>query len=494
MGLENWNTLEELQGLLQTGQPTKDPRELYEMINDKLDKSIYYGEDRVKQIEDDLNQNYYADAVSSEGFRMQQVKATSKNLSDKTPMTQHLDRLADYILYSHYDNPEQEKEFHEAQEEFNRLTEKRAKKKTEQDKKQLLELRNKIQSKPKRQVKKVWDNQYGSTENTYSIEKFFEESGDYNYDSIPNFKVNYTTIDKDLNQSNGRFRNSQRYWIHFAPPKGHIIRLYKGETEPYAVSAYETIKQLQETLESVQVPLEEIKVPINLEIQELNRTGKESSEALKELRNQERKLRKVRNEISEDYNLAVNELKKVTELKGTSISSGETIPNDAWLRLSLRNTDTYLALLEGYSELKVNYQNKISTTMWALLRDFEELYPKARLDETEQYIMETMLSDGRKTAKAISQEILEELNKEVPERTIQNILTKIIPKRIQEVYEQELEDWVWTFRRKGTYKTCKKCGEVKLVKHFSIQNTYKDGVSNTCKKCESKRVKRGKTT
>ena len=194
----------------------------------------------------------------------------------------------------------------------------------------------------------------------------------------------------------------------------------------------------------------------------------------------------MRNEISEDYNLAVNELKKITELKGTSISSAEVIPNDAWLRLSLRNTDTYLALLEGYSELKVNYQNKISTTMWALLRDFEELYPKARLDETEQYIMETMLSDGRKTAKAISQEILEELNKEVPERTIQNILTKIIPKRIQEVYEQELEDWVWTFRRKGTYKTCKKCGEVKLTKHFSADSRNTDGLHSFCKACRTK--------
>ena len=50
-------------------------------------------------------------------------------------------------------------------------------------------------------------------------------------------------------------------------------------------------------------------------------------------------------------------------------------------------------------------------------------------------------------------------------------------------YEKEYEEWYYLNIRKGTYKQCSKCGEVKLISQFDIKRSNKDGYKNHCKKC-----------
>lgn len=58
---------------------------------------------------------------------------------------------------------------------------------------------------------------------------------------------------------------------------------------------------------------------------------------------------------------ALETLRKVIHIQPTS-SIDETIPMDSWNRLSLRNTDTYIALLLGYYDATKKYDNKPSTS------------------------------------------------------------------------------------------------------------------------------------
>lgn len=53
-------------------------------------------------------------------------------------------------------------------------------------------------------------------------------------------------------------------------------------------------------------------------------------------------------------------------------------------------------------------------------------------------------------------------------------------------YEDDVEDWLYTYYRKGQYKTCNKCGETKLSSKFSKQLSNKDGLKTYCKSCENK--------
>ena len=48
-------------------------------------------------------------------------------------------------------------------------------------------------------------------------------------------------------------------------------------------------------------------------------------------------------------------------------------------------------------------------------------------------------------------------------------------------YEKEYEEWYYLNIRKGTYKQCSKCGEVKLISQFDKKG--KQGLQSRCKKC-----------
>jgi hypothetical protein len=61
----------------------------------------------------------------------------------------------------------------------------------------------------------------------------------------------------------------------------------------------------------------------------------------------------------------------------------------------------------------------------------------------------------------------------------------IILDKIVKFYEDDYEEWFYTFKVKGKYKKCSKCGKIYLAnkKYFRKDTTRKDGLDIYCKLC-----------
>ena len=66
-----------------------------------------------------------------------------------------------------------------------------------------------------------------------------------------------------------------------------------------------------------------------------------------------------------------------------------------------------------------------------------------------------------------------------------------IPKMIASVAEDEYLQWYYLNEKKGKYKRCSRCGQIKLAhsKYFSKNKTSKDGFYSLCKCCRNARAK-----
>lgn len=74
---------------------------------------------------------------------------------------------------------------------------------------------------------------------------------------------------------------------------------------------------------------------------------------------------------------------------------------------------------------------------------------------------------------------------------LSSLWRKKIPKLIAEKEEKRYLTWYYTFVKKGKWKKCSCCGEIKLAhnKFFSKNNTSKDGWYSICKECRNKKNK-----
>lgn len=70
------------------------------------------------------------------------------------------------------------------------------------------------------------------------------------------------------------------------------------------------------------------------------------------------------------------------------------------------------------------------------------------------------------------------------EQYYSNLFRKRIPKMIAEQAQKEFLIWYYTNIEYGTWKTCTKCGEVKLAHPlFFNRNTSRDNFYSICKDC-----------
>lgn len=70
------------------------------------------------------------------------------------------------------------------------------------------------------------------------------------------------------------------------------------------------------------------------------------------------------------------------------------------------------------------------------------------------------------------------VNKKALEKRLDTIINMIIKQ-----YEEDYENWYYLNIRKGQYKKCSRCGEVKLVTQFDKDKKGKFGVRGYCKRC-----------
>ena len=162
--------------------------------------------------------------------------------------------------------------------------------------------------------------------------------------------------------------------------------------------------------------------------------------------------------------------------------------------VSLLNPVVCSAILCNYSRLKEDSFDRFEGDLYYLMLAFDEIADKA-LKEYPLYekIVECKV-DGLQNTQI--QEILQmEFGIKHSLEYISSLWRKKIPKLIASQAEDEYLYWYYLNIKKGKYKKCSRCGQIKLAhnKYFSKNKTSKDGYYSICKKCRNSKNKTKKS-
>ena len=152
------------------------------------------------------------------------------------------------------------------------------------------------------------------------------------------------------------------------------------------------------------------------------------------------------------------------------------------------------AILCNYSRLKEDSYDRLEGDLYYLMLAFDEIADKA-LKEYPLYekIVECKV-DGLQNTQI--QEILQmEFGIKHSLEYISSLWRKKIPKLIASQAEDEYLYWYYLNIKKGKYKKCSRCGQIKLAhnKYFSKNKTSRDGYYSICKKCRNSKNKTKKS-
>lgn len=162
--------------------------------------------------------------------------------------------------------------------------------------------------------------------------------------------------------------------------------------------------------------------------------------------------------------------------------------------VSLLNPVVCSAILCNYSRLKEDSFDRFEGDLYYLMLAFDEIADKA-LKEYPLYekIVECKI-DGLQNTQI--QEILQvEFGIKHSLEYISSLWRKKIPKLIASQAEDEYLYWYYLNIKKGKYKKCSRCGQIKLAhnKYFSKNKTSRDGYYSICKKCRNSKNKTKKS-
>ena len=122
--------------------------------------------------------------------------------------------------------------------------------------------------------------------------------------------------------------------------------------------------------------------------------------------------------------------------------------------------------------LQVHKQVDLQDDLSCILVDLDNLINNIKFTERQYEVLE--LWRNGLTIENISKEL------HVKENTVSITLDRAIDSIVKQ-YEKEYEEWYYLNIRKGTYKKCSKCGEVKLISQFSKNGNRLRGNCKDCK-------------
>ena len=124
--------------------------------------------------------------------------------------------------------------------------------------------------------------------------------------------------------------------------------------------------------------------------------------------------------------------------------------------------------------LRVHKGVDLQDDLSCILVDLENLINKIEFTDKQRKVLE-LWSNGSATG-----EISKKLK--IKPNTVVSCLNSVVDLIIKQ-YEKEYEEWYYLNIRKGIYKKCSRCGEVKLVSQFDKDKKGKYGVRGYCKNC-----------
>ena len=122
--------------------------------------------------------------------------------------------------------------------------------------------------------------------------------------------------------------------------------------------------------------------------------------------------------------------------------------------------------------LQIHKQIDLQNDLSCILVDLDNLINNVEFTERQYEVLE--LWRNGLTIENISKELY------VKENTVSITLDRAIDSIVKQ-YEKEYEEWYYLNIRKGTYKKCSKCGEVKLISQFSKNGNRLRGNCKDCK-------------
>lgn len=156
--------------------------------------------------------------------------------------------------------------------------------------------------------------------------------------------------------------------------------------------------------------------------------------------------------------------------------------------VSFANPKIIAAILQNYSGLKEAAWGEFEKDVWYLMHDFDILADKALRDYPLYDRLVEYKIDGLRNLE-IQEKLQAEFGIKHSVEYISNLWRNKIPNMIASYAEDEILDNYYLNEEKGRYKTCTRCGQVKLAhpKYFSKNPGTRDGLYSICKACRAKK-------
>jgi hypothetical protein len=146
-------------------------------------------------------------------------------------------------------------------------------------------------------------------------------------------------------------------------------------------------------------------------------------------------------------------------------------------------------ILCNYSKLKEDSWDNLNSDMKWLMEDFDNLTDAALKDKHPLYYQLLIYKIDGKTNAEIQSLLFDEFGVKHSVEYISSLWRNKIPKLIAEENRKQFFIWYYTYKEKGQWKKCSRCGQIKLAHNifFSKNNTSKDGWYSICKECRNKK-------
>ena len=161
--------------------------------------------------------------------------------------------------------------------------------------------------------------------------------------------------------------------------------------------------------------------------------------------------------------------------------------------ISFFNPEHICALLCNYSALKEDCWGQFGWDFWYLMEDLDVLVDNTLKEKYPLYYKLLIYKIDGKSNLEIQQLLYEEFDITYTVEYISSLWRNKIPKMIAEKAKENYLLWYYTYKERGKWKKCSRCGQIKLAhnRFFSKNNTSKDHFYSICKECRNKKNKEG---
>lgn len=186
---------------------------------------------------------------------------------------------------------------------------------------------------------------------------------------------------------------------------------------------------------------------------------------------------------------AIKSFSKIDFDENVSISGNDEIEDNSLV--SFFNPKHISALLCNYSRLKEDAWGKFYSDSYFLMEDLDILIEKTLRDSYPMYYDLLIYKIDGKQNLEIQSLLNQKHNVKHSVEYISSLWRNKIPKLLSEQAQEDYLIWYYTTQKKGKWKKCSRCGEIKLAhnKFFSKNKTSKDHFYSICKCCRNKKNK-----